>query len=398
MDRFQSTLEATSLQNIARIMGEAKVVFFHEDGIVQEAFFISTAPVRGFEKLVIGKNISFAIKAVMRICGVCHVAHANAISDAVENALALAPLINVRHMRELLGLVNRIQTHLLLLIMASGDMIVENRRNEIVLKLIRLYDKVSDCLLKLGGGVTHPPYLSVCGLSKPPKWSVLNHLRARFPRIKKEWEEIREELIDEDNFTEVADELRGKIIKTDLLASDLFFGDRYRISYRDVQTVPYWEYREQPRDLVNQANCMVALYKGKLVEVGPRARLLKFTPFTGTTLFGLYTARIAEIDLAFGRICELLDVIDTKGPFRKECMVYRHGKGVGIYEAPRGTLFHHIELDEEGRVEKLKIITPTMFNIPVIESSVKGLTVEAAEVAVRLFDPCIPCATHVERI
>ncbi|AHF80876.1 nickel-dependent hydrogenase large subunit [Thermococcus paralvinellae] len=398
MNEFKSTPNYIPLESITRIMGEAKLVFQQEDGIVQDAFFISTAPLRGFEKLVIGKDSLFTIKAVMRICGVCHVAHANAAAEAIESAVGISPPRNALLVRELLGLVNRIQTHILLLLMVSADMIVKEKRNELILCLIRLYDKVSDYLLKLGGGATHPPYLTIGGISRVPKWSVWNHLKAKLPRIKKEWEDIRYSLLDEDNLTEIADELRAKMVRNEFLASDLFFGDKYKISFKEIQTVPYWEYREEPRKLVNEATVMVAFYKGKPVEVGPRARLTLLTPFKGISLFGLYAARILEIELAFERMKELFNNINIKEPFRRQNIIFGPGRGIGAYEAPRGTLLHYVELDEEGKISGLKIVTPTMFNIPVIENAVKGLTVEAAEAAVRLFDPCIPCATHVEHI
>ncbi|NJE08037.1 coenzyme F420 hydrogenase [Thermococcus sp. M39] len=398
MNDSKSALSYIPLESVTRIMGEAKLIFQQEDGIVQDALFVSTAPLRGFEKLVIGKDSLFTIKAVMRICGVCHVAHANVAAEAIESAVGISPPRNALLMRELLGLVNRIQTHILLLIMVSADMIIEEKRNELIFSLIKLYDKVSDYLLKLGGGATHPPYLTVGGISRAPKWSVLNHLKAKLPKIEKEWEEIKSILLDEDNLTEIADELRAKIVRNEFLASDLFFGDKYRVSFKDIQTVPYWEYREEPRKLVNEATVMVAFYKGKAVEVGPRARLMLFTPFKGISLFGLYASRILEIDLSFERMKEILNEINVKEPFRKQNIIFGPGKGVGVYEAPRGTLFHYVELDEEGKISKLKIVTPTMFNIPIIENAVKGLTVEAAEAAVRLFDPCIPCTTHVEHI
>jgi coenzyme F420 hydrogenase subunit alpha len=45
-----------------------------------------------------------------------------------------------------------------------------------------------------------------------------------------------------------------------------------------------------------------------------------------------------------------------------------------------------------------KIVVPTMFNIPVMEEMAKGLSVKAAEAVMRLYDPCIPCTTHVVRM
>ena len=61
---------------LVRIAGDAKLVVYHDGKNVIRAYFLATAPVRGFERLVIGKHPFFLIEAVMRICGVCHTAHA----------------------------------------------------------------------------------------------------------------------------------------------------------------------------------------------------------------------------------------------------------------------------------------------------------------------------------
>jgi len=87
------------------------------------------------------------------------------------------------------------------------------------------------------------------------------------------------------------------------------------------------------------------------------------------------------------RIEEILRQIEIGEPFRTEGFMVRKGEGVGVYEAPRGTLIHKVQVDEEGRVETYRIIVPTMFNIPLMEKT-------GNEFGIRLFDPCIPCATH----
>ena len=57
--------------DMVRIAGEAKLVIMHDGGVVEKAFFIPNASVRGFERLVRGKNPLFVVEAVMRICGLC---------------------------------------------------------------------------------------------------------------------------------------------------------------------------------------------------------------------------------------------------------------------------------------------------------------------------------------
>ena len=84
------------------------------------------------------------------------------------------------------------------------------------------------------------------------------------------------------------------------------------------------------------------------------------------------------------------------------------GRGVGSVEAPRGTLIHHYETDEEGLLHKVNLIVGTTNNHAAIAMSVKkaaqhlihaGKVVEEGmlnriEMAFRLYDPCLSCATH----
>jgi NAD-reducing hydrogenase large subunit len=82
-------------------------------------------------------------------------------------------------------------------------------------------------------------------------------------------------------------------------------------------------------------------------------------------------------------------------------------KGIGVLEAPRGTLFHHYEIDTDGLVRKASLIVATTNNNQVMNESIrqvasryldgKELTkplLNQVEVAIRAYDPCLSCATH----
>jgi NAD-reducing hydrogenase large subunit len=89
----------------------------------------------------------------------------------------------------------------------------------------------------------------------------------------------------------------------------------------------------------------------------------------------------------------------VKGEQRRE--------GVGVIEAPRGTLFHHYQIDEQGLIEKANLIVSTTSNNQAMNDSVRSVANEYLEgqevtegllnhleVAVRAYDPCLSCATH----
>jgi NAD-reducing hydrogenase large subunit len=82
-------------------------------------------------------------------------------------------------------------------------------------------------------------------------------------------------------------------------------------------------------------------------------------------------------------------------------------EGIGVIEAPRGTLFHHYRINEDGLIEKANLIVSTTNNNQAMNESIrqvaehyldgKELTeplLNQIEVAVRAYDPCLSCATH----
>ena len=82
-------------------------------------------------------------------------------------------------------------------------------------------------------------------------------------------------------------------------------------------------------------------------------------------------------------------------------------EGIGVIEAPRGTLFHHYRIDEQGLIEKANLIVSTTSNNQAMNESVRAVANEYLdgreisegllnhlEVAVRAYDPCLSCATH----
>ncbi len=87
----------------------------------------------------------------------------------------------------------------------------------------------------------------------------------------------------------------------------------------------------------------------------------------------------------------------------------RAGEGVAVVEAPRGLLYHHYKLDDEGRVVFANLVTPTAQNaanmdkyLRIAVRNLKDLRDDELkfklEMLVRAYDPCISCSVHLTRI
>jgi NAD-reducing hydrogenase large subunit len=118
-------------------------------------------------------------------------------------------------------------------------------------------------------------------------------------------------------------------------------------------------------------------------------------------------ARLIELLYCAEAIRELLadpDLLGSELRLRGEM----RAKGIGVVEAPRGTLFHHYEIDEDGLVTRANLIVSTTNNNQAMNEAIRQVAashyldgrelteplLNQIEVAIRAYDPCLSCATH----
>ena len=123
--------------------------------------------------------------------------------------------------------------------------------------------------------------------------------------------------------------------------------------------------------------------------------------------FLYHHARLVEILTAVERLEELLDDPElSSNRLRAEAGI-NSLEGVGVSEAPRGTLFHHYRVDENGLLRKVNLIIATGQNALAMNAAVtqiarhyvKGRNIpegvlNRVEAGIRAFDPCLSCSTH----
>jgi len=129
-------------------------------------------------------------------------------------------------------------------------------------------------------------------------------------------------------------------------------------------------------------------------------------PVHATLVF--HWARLVELMYASERLLELCQDPEITSPEVRAEITATPDEGVGIVEAPRGTLIHHYQTDKNGMVTKVNLIVATAHNYPAMNMSIKkaaqGLIkkgtaaseglLNMVEMAFRAYDPCMACATH----
>ncbi len=419
---------------VSRIEGHAKVaVFLDSNDRVESAFFQATE-LRGYEKLVVGMPVEEVPRVVSTICGICRAVHFIAALKAADQIFSAEVPDGARIIREILLLAHVIEDHTLALLALGLPDFVSPEQRDIFGVLRRLGEIGKDILMKrkeavkiikiLGGKSVHP----VAGV--PGGWAkkVNGEDILSVERSAKDLVNLGERIFQIlSKYTPPFDcnlnvyrmaTLSGKFvnfydgIQVIVDSSGKKFKSFYGRKYLDVisEKVVEWNYSKIPylkeigwRGIIDGPSTSFYL-------VGPLSRIKagRLTPIAqdmadsidDSNVFYSHWARAIEIVYAAERILALC--ADYSGHVRGS-LGEVSGEGVGIVEAPRGTLIHHYITDQRGIVRDANIVVATTqnmgpINVAIRKAAEKGKNemdmLEKIELVIRAFDPCMACATH----
>ncbi|WP_319522150.1 Ni/Fe hydrogenase subunit alpha [uncultured Desulfosarcina sp.] len=452
---------------VTRLEGHGRIEIRLDDaGNVTRSFF-QVPEFRGFEKFCEGRAAEEMPTLTQKICGVCPTAHHIAGVKALDALFAVEPPPAARTIRELMHTAFVFEDHLLHFFYLGGPDILVNgaarkfERNVFgVLKAvgdavgqraIQIRKKVRDLNALLGGSALYP----VCGLPGGVAKPVSRETRTIASETAAEalafardlLPFFREKVLKNDRFRNMARSsvfsLRtyymGLVDKEDRVN---FYDGDLKIVAPDGKTFarfPGQAYLEHLRERVVQGSYMKILYlkalgcKGYkddpgngMYRVGPLARLNAAagmaTPLAQREYERLYHAvgekpahntllyhwaRLIEVLYAAERMVELAARPELTDPHVRNLPVQIPSSGVGVCEAPRGTLIHHYQTDERAIVKQLNLVVATQNNAGAISLSVEKVaralikksrvtdnTLNMVEMAYRAYDPCLACATH----
>ena len=444
-----------TIDPVTRIEGHARVTIqLDENGEVADARFHVTQ-FRGFEKLCEGRPFSEMPSLMARICGICPVSHLIASGKACDALLAVTIPANAARLRRVLNLAQILQSHALsVFYLSAPDLVLgmdapPGRRNvlgiaadspEVARDGIRLRQIGQQIIELLGGKRIHPAWVVPGGVSAPlteeKRDRILAMLPDGFAALDRTLERFRallrcfpEEVSVFANFPSLFAGL------TDGHGRLEFYDGPLRIVGPDGDVVAdhlaperYPEYfREagEPDSFLKSAYYGPMGYPAGMYRVGPLARLNVAascgTPradhelgvlrsFAGTPLLGSFHyhhARLVEMIHALERMEELLKDPDILDPNVRAWARASRREGIGIAEAPRGTLLHHYRVDSNGLIQWANLIIATgqnnlAMNRGVLQAArhfvrdgrLSDGTLNRIEAVIRTFDPCLSCSTH----
>jgi F420-non-reducing hydrogenase large subunit len=461
-------MKKISIDPITRLEGHGRIdIFLNDDGGVANAYVV-IPELRGFEKFAQGRRVEELTDITPRICGVCPEAHHMASTKACDAVYHVDPPPAAKKLRELFYSAFYVADHMThFYILAGPDFVMGPdapvaERNilgmihklgvEVGTRVIQARGKAMDIIGLLGGRKIHPTFGLPGGVGKalPEEERQQVESTAR--------EEIEFALFSLQLFRDIVLKNRGYM---DLILSSAFtlptyymglVDEKNRINFYDGQVrVIDPEGKEfvkyQPRDYLDVVAERVepwtylkfpylkkvgwkGLVPGKESGVYQATPLSRCNAADGMAtpkaqeayeemyktfgakpvhnLLATHWARLIEMLYAAERLLELATDPEITSPRIRIIPTEKPTEGVGIVEAPRGTLTHHYITDEKGIVKQANLIVGTTNNYAPISLAVKQAAQEVirkgqeitegilnrVEMAFRLFDPCFGCATH----
>jgi NAD-reducing hydrogenase large subunit len=446
------------VEPVTRIEGHAKITCHVDDaGKVEKAQF-HVVEFRGFEKFCEGRHFSEMPTLTERICGICPVSHHLASAKAIDILASVKPTRTASLLRELMHMGQMFQSHVLSFFhLSSPDLLIGPDSDPALRNVVGLAKAFPDAtvaaikgrkwgqeiIAAIGGRKVHPnvavPGGMAAGITRERGQEILAELPQHLGTVLLgidlllDWCTKNMDVVQ--RFASFPSYYGGLIGPNGEL--ELYDGN-FRVSGPDGQVAVDQFNTQNYLDIIgerveNWSTLKFPYYKpagypAGCYRVGPLGRLnhcdristpraqaeferwKTFCNANGVqegTLFYHY-ARLIEAIFAAERIEEILTGEEVYGP---QLMAETPGRitprGVGVIEAPRGTLWHDYTVDENGALTNVNLIVSTGQNNPAMCKSVELVAQEFVdgsnvtegmlnrlEMAIRAHDPCLSCSTH----
>ncbi len=384
--------------------------------------------VRLIEGILIGRHYKDMPTIAQRICGICPVVHNLTSIKAIEKAMRVEVSDEAVQLRKLLEYGQIIHSHALhLFFLSLADFL--NIDND--LKMIKEYPKETKMAIKIreygmeiikiiGGRVVHPLTDEVGGFKKVPTTEELGKLilqgekvlpvaeklgaffaELKIPDFERETEYVS---LHKDGEYAIYD---GDIVSNKGLRIPV---EKFEKDFQELQ---------RPREIVKRVKSdgktsymvgAIARINNQSEKLSVRAEkyfqtlgysLPDFNPFHNVLYQMTEVIHFIENSL---KLLRMTVNTDLENALTKNYEV-RAGEGVSAVEAPRGTLYYYVDIDEKGYIKNANIITPTAQTLSNLEDDIKAYLPTVMDCTkkertqklrgfIRAYDPCISCAVH----
>ena len=442
---------------VTRIEGHAKITIHLDDqGIVEDARF-HVNEFRGFEKFCEGRLVWEMGGITSRICGICPTSHLITSAKAGDDILAIEIPETAEKLRRLITLAQWLQSHALSFFhLSSPDFLLgfdsePAKRNvfgllgehkEFAKRGIRLRKFGQEIIEVLGGRKIHTPWAVAGGVREPFEASKKDYLLNWIPEaretallaldtLKKIHITFQKDIPNFGNFRSL---FVGLVSKDGALE---YYDGTIRVMDAAGNTIAdrldpkrYFEYFGEATEQWSYLKFPYYKplgYPEGMYRVGPLARV-NVCDYIETPLaeaervifkaigadagvvnnsFYFHYARLIELLFAVEKIEMLLKDPAILGTHIRSKAMINRSEGVGFTEAPRGTLFHHYWVNDDGVLQKVNLVIATAQNNLAMNRTVRQIAMRyidgkkitegilnRIEAGIRCYDPCLSCSTH----
>ncbi len=425
---------------LTRVEGHGHIVVDVKNGVVLKAELQIIESPRFFEALLKGRSIFEAQHITSRICGICACGHSLASIQAGENAIGFLPSEQTLQLRKLLLLMENLDSHLLhLYLLVAPDLLgVESflgmmkDHADAVKRAFRMKKQCNAVCDILVGRHVHPISCVIGGFTKLPDVRQLETIRTLLQQLHEELP-ATVEMVRQFSFPNFVRETEYVALVNDnndypFLSGDIGSSDAVRKKKEEYRTVtnefvvPHSTAKHARLSRSSYAVGALARFNLNSDKLHPAAQ--KVAEEIGLSapchnpFFNSY-AQLVEAVHCTEEALRIVEQLLVNGINQEEAVIVginenqniavREGSGVGAVEVPRGTLFHHYEVDKCGIIQQANCVIPTGQNLQNIEDDMQKLVPEilhksdaeirlTLEMLVRAYDPCISCSTHFLKV
>ncbi len=452
---------------ITRLEGHGKIdIRFDSEGSVEAAFF-QVPDFKGFEKFCEGRAAEEMPTLTQKICGVCPTAHHMASVKALDDLFSVAPTPAAKMIRELMHTAFIYEDHLLHFFYLGGPDLLAGSGHKGAGKNVfgvigRLGEKIGKEVIGirkrvrgLNALISGSPLYPVCGLPGGVSRAVSEKERPGIKEIAADALSFARRCLNIFEEEVLKNGEYGRLMRSEAYSLktyymgmvdsknrlDFYRGDMRIVEPSGAQFAKFRgrDYLKHLEERVDAWSYMKTLYlkrigwhglcdgpENGMYRVGPLARLnvadRMATPLAQAEFERMFDAcggkpvhntmvyhwaRLVEVLFAAERMCEIASDDQLTDTEIRNLPTQIPREGVGMCEAPRGTLIHHYETDEAAILKRLNLLVATQNNGGAINLSVlraarsfikdgnaTAKALNRIEMAYRAYDPCLACATH----
>lgn len=412
---------------LTRVEGEGRLYVRLDGKKVEHVELNIYEPPRFFESFLRGREIREVPDITARICGICPVAYMMSSCHALEKALGMTITPEIRTLRRLLYCGEWIESHSLHMHMLhlpdflgyeSGISMAADYRS-VVERGLKMQRIGNDLLATLGGRAVHPVNVTVGGFYRAPRkrdlqallpdleWGLQAAIETLhfvkdldFPDFDQPYEFVSLKHADEYPFNE------GRVVSSaglDVAVED--FERQFEERHVPQSTALHCVRLPDQNAYLCGPLARVNLCLEQLPAIARREAEQCGIDWPSSNNFHSIVARAIEVIASFEEAAQIVRDYEAPPAVSRIPIEPRPGEGCHATEAPRGLLYHHYRIGDDGLIASAKIVPPTSQNQQQIEDDLREFipgvvdlddaeATRRCEQLIRNYDPCISCATH----